>query len=74
MANKAAPEAAAFFKFDVVKSCLEVNQGYILMTPQEASVAAGLIELVLVLLSSLVDRYDILYHPVWLTRLALGHE
>ena len=50
----------------VVKSILQVNQGYPVGPTQLLAVAAGVIERVLVLLSALVHRHQVLTHAVGL--------
>ena len=72
MADEAATEAAPLFELDVVEPGFEVNEGNILVAPQEAPVALRLVELVLVLVGAFVYRYDILYHAVGLPGLPLG--
>ena len=70
MAHEAASVATSLFELDVVEACLEVYKGNIGVTAKEASIAAGFVQLVLVLLCPLVHRDDILDHAVGLTRLA----
>ena len=71
MAHKAAFIAAGFLEFNVVESCLKVNETNVLVASEEPPVTPRLIELVLIFIRALVYWYDVLDHSEWLSRLPL---
>ena len=73
VARECALVTADFFKHNVVKTSLEVNQRDVLKSPQLRPVPPGLIKRVLVLRRSLIYRDDILHHPVRLSTLSFRY-
>ena len=74
MADEGAPVGTAFFKFNVMKPRLKVNQAYVSVSSKQSPVAPCFIQLVLILSCTLVNGDAILYHTVSLAALTFRHE
>ena len=73
MANECRIVTGLLFHDDVVESCLQIYEANILGSAEVGSVSSDVVQLVLIFLGSLVDRDDVVAHPVSLATLGLGN-